>query len=475
MARRDPGSGISSLLGMGLAGVAVATSAQAADFTSEPRLVRIEDAVTVQDAEYVLPLTGDIAAGIIEDLGVVITLSGGADIGVLLEGESQLEWPVQDAPQTIRQTLTPLAESAFVGMTSNMLIEVAVTGTLFSQIFSYNLVSEPIEFTDRVEQFTPFLLPFQSDGPTELTLEPEPATGSLNVPLSLTGSGGIAGLTIAANVNVDPTSRAVIKGDSLDILVPQGEFSDTFSTDGSTQTMAGVFPSLVELYDQTDELDLDVLYNADIGVELGYEIGLTLTFGGNVFGNPININVPVGSFEIPLFPYIESPHSFGGSADTAPWTHPLPKVSIGTTQVAFVDVPGDIAATQGFPVSNQGKLDLEVEVAVEGSEQITAAPAELSVEPGGAASVIVTYTPDGPGSAQGVLVLKTSDPVRPEVRIPIEASAVEGGGSDLDDPGGFEDTPTDQFQTCGCDATRPGGGWLLLAGAGLLAMRRRRG
>lgn len=458
------------VLGLGLAGPAAA-----ADYTSEPRLVRIEDAVTVQDATYSLPLTFDVVAGIIEDLGVTIALSGGAEVGLLLEGESQLEWPVADEPKTVRHTLTPLADAAFVGITSEMLIEVAVGGTLLGQNFTFDLVSEPIEFTDRVERFSPFLLPFQTDGPTELTLEPEPATGSLNVPLSLTGSSGIGGLTIAATVNVDPTSRAVIKGDSLDTLIPQGEFSDTFTTDGSTQTMSGVFPNLVELYDQTDELDLDVLYNADIGVELGYEIGLTLNFGGSVFSQPININFPVGEFEIPLFPYLETPHSFEGSPETAPWTHPLPKVSIGTTQVAFVDVPDNVPAAQGFPVSNQGKLDLEVMASIEGSEQLTVAPVELSVEPSGASSLVVTYTPDGPGSAEGILVLTTSDPARPEVRIPISASAVVAPEEDdLNDPGDFVDTPTDQFQTCGCASSTPAGGWLWLAGVGLLAVRRRR-
>jgi len=460
---------------LGLWMVSAVLPAAAADFTSEPRLVRIEDAVTVQEATYTLPLTFDVVAGIIEDLGVTVELSGGAEIGLLLEGESQLAWPVPDEPKTVRHTITPLADAAFVGMTSEMLIEVAVGGTLFGQNFSFDLVSEPIEFTDRIERFSPFLLPFQTSGPTEATLEPEPATGSVQVPLSLTGSSGIGGLTITATVNVDPTSTATIKGDSLDTVIPQGEFSDTFTTDGSTQTTEGVFPNLVELYDQTDALEMDVTYNADIGVELGYEIGLTLVFGGTVFSQPININFPVGDFEIPLFPYIEAPYSFDGSPETSPWSHPLPKVSLGTTEVAFVDVPGNIAATQGFPVSNQGQLDLEVEVSVEGSEQLTAAPVELSVEPSGAASIVVTYTPDGPGSAQGVLVLSTSDPARPEVRIPISASAIEGNdNSDLDDPGGFVDTPTDQFQTCGCQSSRPAGAWMLLAGAALLGLRRRR-
>ncbi len=466
-----------SLATLATVAAALMTSPQAdaAEYESEPRLFRIEDVVVVREDTYQIPLTIDVATGVLEGLGVSISLSGDAELGVLMEGESQLRWPVPDAPATVSHEITPLDDASFVAMSAGMEVDVSVSATVFGFPFSTSLASAPVEFTDRVDRFTPFLLPGQTEGPSEIVVEPEPASGQASLPLNLSGPSGIAGLFITVSLDVDPTAKAVVKGKRLDTTIPQGVFSDVFTTDGSSQTTAGVFPKDVELYEPAPELEMEALYAAEVTVEVGYNISVSLGVNGSVASIPVNLSLPLGDVDIPLFPEETLSVDFHASDDTSPWAHPLPQVDVGVDAVTFADVPENRVATQSVAVANRGQLDLELTVSVEGTSEVTAKPAELSVEADGSSSVVVTYNPDAIGSDEAVLVLTTSDPTAPVVRIPITASAGEAAADDLDTAGEFRDTGSEDFTTCGCDARGPGGGTLALLGgvvAGLIRRRR---
>lgn len=461
-----------------LAGVGVSGEASATEFESEARLFRFDDQLSVREDTYTLPLTVDLIANFLEGVGVEIELTGSAEVGVLLEGESQLEWHVEGQARQMMHEVRPLDDSSFINMVTRMQADVTLTGRFLGSNFSFTFASLPVDFEDEVSRFTPFLLPQQVVGPTSLLVSPEAGTGGAEVPLELVNaSGGGGNLTLGLQLNVTPIASAEVKGRFLNTSIPQGAFLDTFSADGSNQSRGGVFPNAFELYDPVRELELSSSWDADIAVEIGYELKLSAVVTATnvpVVGT-ISQTVEIGSFEIPLFPKFTERVSFEASPDTVPWKHPLPLISLGADEVNFVDVPGNRVGTQSLAIANRGALDLQVEVSVEGSDQITTSPATLDVASDGSSSLVVSYTPDGPGSAEAVLVLRTSDPSFPEVRVPVRATAGEPADDDDLEGGSFRDTGSGTLVTCGCASSGAGplGGWaavVVLVGG----LRRRR-
>lgn len=460
------------------AGVA---TARAAEFESEPRLFKFEEIKTVRGDTYTLPVTFTLISGVAENIGVVLSLSSNAEIALYLEGESNLHWPVLGTDSAVEQRITPVADSSFVGMRAGMSAAVNFTGTVIGNTFSFPLVTEDIEFADEVARFTPFLLPFQPDGVSYQLLQPEATSGKLSFPLSvpvINDPNSPVLLTVGATLRADPVSRAEIEGISLDTVVtdPTG-FANTFSTDGSDMTAADVFVNVVELGDAAAELEANNQWVAEIGTSLGYLIGIDINISFEVFGVALTFDFNAWEQQLDIFPFLPEQQTFDASPDTAPYFHPLPVLALGGTEVPFVDVPVGEPATVAFPILNDGALELVGEAAIEGSDVFVVAPPTFAVSPGGSTGVNVTFTPPREGAFEGTLVLTSSDPTQPEVRVPIRGTAVvgTGGTGGLDNGDDEFGTPID-YITCGCASggLTPSGLLPLVGVAGLVSLRRRR-
>lgn len=456
--------------GIGLVALVAVPSAVAQEQQSVSRLFRIEDVQSVQETTVTLPLTVTLVPAILENVGVVVTVRGDAEFGVYMEGQSDVRWPRPDGSTGVLHRVTPLANTSFVGLRTGIALEVEVTGTLFGNAFSQSLASERVVFEDEVSAFTPFLLPNQPDGATEITLTPTATNGIASLPLTIIPGSAGNGPGLQFTAVIAPDASGTVRGVSFDTEIrrPDG-FVDTFATDGSDQTAVGTFENPVDLVDPVRDLTVTNVWNASFDTDIGY--GITLSVGGTVAG--FSFSVPILDESIALFQGVAEQRAFAAHPDTAPYAHPLPIVGVGGEAISFVDVPVGEASRLAFPIDNRGGLDLVVQVAIEGAEGVTVAPPEVVVGPDGASPVTLTFDPPAVGAVEGVLVLTTSDPVRPVVRVPITASAVEGsrdGGLD-DGPGASNNV---RYESCGCaSGAGPWSPWWIAVAAGA-AMRRRR-
>lgn len=444
-----------------VASFAVPSAAQAQEpYESEPRLFKFEEIKTVRSDALSIPLTFTLISGVAEDLGIVPTLTSNAEIALYLEGESNLHWPVIGTDSAVYHRITPIADSSFIGMRAGMNLTVAVQGRVFGSFFTFNIVSQNVNFEDEIQKFTPFMLPFQPNSVNIQLLKPTATNGSLRFPLTIPVlSSGVINLSVGATFRADPVSRGEVRGLSLDTIVTQASgFVDTFATDGSDLTSDQVFQNIVELYEQTPELEVTNQWVSEIGTALGYLIGVDLVFQVEVFGFPLSFDFNVWEQQFDLFPFLPEQQTFDASDDTAPYFHPLPMIEIGGEAVEFDDVPAGESKVFKYPVFNEGNLDLEGTVTIEGDPAFALAPNEIAISPGGQNGLNVTFSPPAPGEYRAKLVIASSDPAVPVVEIPVVGNSSKREGSD----GGLSGNDnglygglggSTLYSTCGCAST----------------------
>jgi MYXO-CTERM domain-containing protein len=81
----------------------------------------------------------------------------------------------------------------------------------------------------------------------------------------------------------------------------------------------------------------------------------------------------------------------------------------------------------------------------------------------------VSFSPPSEGEFEGLLVIATNDPSRPEVQVALTGNGLVGGvpGTSDEFPEPEDDFDGATIKTCGCDASPAGGaGW----GLGLLLL-----
>ncbi len=444
-----------------LAALAVAMPALAQEWESEAQLFRFEEIKPVRADALSIPLTVDVVSGVLEDLGATPTLSGNAEIGLYLEGESNVSWPVIDQDSSVYHSTTPLEESSFIGMSSSMQLTVSVGATVVGNPLYFQVVSEEALFEDEVERFIPFLLPYQA-GEAGMILQPQAKSGKFEFPVTVPVlSEGFLGASIGIKIFADPVSEGTVYGSSLDTIVTQPSgFVDTFSTDGSDQASDLTFQNVIELYEQTDELELTNQWIADIGTRLGYLVGVDFTIEITVFGFTIPFSFNLWQQQFDVFPYTETQETFEAHEETAPYFHPLPVIELARDKVEFADITVGDSKVFKFGVIDAGLLDLEGTVSIEddGSGAFAFAPPELAIAPGDQQGVNITFSPNRKGEFRAKLIIESNDPAEPRVEVPIVGNAVVEDGKDgnldtSDNP--LYNTPggSSIYETCGCAST----------------------
>jgi len=133
------------------------------------------------------------------------------------------------------------------------------------------------------------------------------------------------------------------------------------------------------------------------------------------------------------------------------------------------------------PFNNNGEMELQGLVGIEGDAVFTASPPELFADAGGQDGLILTFEPYEAGVFEGTVILQTSDPLYPEVTINVIGEGQErnrnGGSDDPDDNGLVDDGTGVLYSGCLCNSgasLSPGGVLPWVIGLPLLGLRRRR-
>jgi MYXO-CTERM domain-containing protein len=171
----------------------------------------------------------------------------------------------------------------------------------------------------------------------------------------------------------------------------------------------------------------------------------------------------------------------------------LPDIASTVTELDFGDVRVGESAERVMPVANTGDGSGRI-VNVEGAGPFSAPTRVGMLPPRSRAMVVIAFAPVRPGPVDGEVVVTTTDPDTPRVRVRVRGNGLPGiepadaGVVTEDVPavvadvtvvgdGGVSEYSTDLNEGCGCRAPgrapRSGFGVVALLGAGL-ALRRRR-
>jgi MYXO-CTERM domain-containing protein len=205
-------------------------------------------------------------------------------------------------------------------------------------------------------------------------------------------------------------------------------------------------------------LDLAVTYVADLQANLQIVLVPALAIG-----------TPIGSFEVLSFEIPVDLIAYDEERPFAPIDieHPLPSLQPPVTTWSFGEVEVGNLANAQFALTDVGLMDLEGTAHIEGDPAFTVYPTYFYATPGNEDGVVVTFAPTAAGDVTAVLVIESSDPVRPRLEIPLI-----GTGFSADDVP--PDVISEPIKTCGCQSTSAPGvpiGGLVLA---VMALRGRR-
>lgn len=193
----------------------------------------------------------------------------------------------------------------------------------------------------------------------------------------------------------------------------------------------------------------------------------------------------VADIPIPLGPFRTE-----AVTDPVPTRIALPDIAGTVDALDFGEVPVGQTAERVFPIANTGEGTGRI-VGVEGFGPFSAPTRMGTLPPRSRAMLVITFTPVSPGVTEGDVVVNTSDPDAPRVRVRVrgvglpgpavvdagtvteDVPAVSDAGVEGDGGGVVAEDPSG----CGCRAagssgTTGAGLWVLLGAS--IALRRRR-
>lgn len=446
--------------------VLLSGTAYAQEYYSEPAEVVFDGRGVVVDAEYQLPFGTTLDVIIAEFwIGVTVKLTGDAEFALYVEGQSDISWSTDDnLPGLLYHTLTPLAGSGLAALKTS--VGFTITFDLWegnygsgSRILSFPLVAQDVVFDLKGTPFTPFMLPGQS--PSSQTIRTTSDDLAFQVPLTIPiGLGDIAQIKIGTILTGYPATTAIFTGESL----------VTRTEDQIVQQGGGI-----EMYEPAPEIELISEYAARVVTNIGYVFKVDLFFEIDILGFfKFPITIPLFNQTFPLFS-----DDVAVPFPTERYTHPLPMIVPTYPSIDFGEIAVGEEIDFTYLINNDGYLELEGLVGVEGDPVFAATPPEFFAVDGGQSSVVVTFTPDRVGEFYAELVLLSNDPYNEYYAIPITGTGVapsdnNNGGFDDDNP--YQPGGSTIYSTCGCaaGAWTPAGLAPLFLAVPLLAIRRRR-
>ncbi len=208
----------------------------------------------------------------------------------------------------------------------------------------------------------------------------------------------------------------------------------------------------------------------------------------------IELDTFIGDFELLSIPLYVTVVDVAGRQEADPMQvmHPLPGLDTMASRYDFGEVLLGQERTLQMPVSNLGDLLLEGDVFIDGDGAFTVFPDELVARSQESDGLSITFTPGGTTLERADLVIRSNDPLQPEVRVPLTGLGfVEQGADPTTDPTGTDTVPTgdttdggdrvggggDDTEAkggCGCAGTGPSAAPFAALLLGVLGLRRRR-
>jgi MYXO-CTERM domain-containing protein len=411
--------------------------------------------------------TGWVPSG--SDVQVRIRFEIGCDYAASLDGKGVLVWPpstqlyFQGDPRggEFSQNI-----GIFFDARIRWDIDIPVVGHFTGEMPIPFVPTIDIGCLDRTAKFTPFLLSGNPDRPAHLLCEiPRILVFEYDlIDLLLPEITGLASAWIRIFLSVDINSY--LQGKKILVSEHEQEITEEY---GRAFVYPRAAPSLTLNAQYVADLSHQILITIHPEVEL--EI-LTFSFGFDIIDVPIPI------------PEITDEWVF----DPAEMTFYFPDISVpdvldfGATQVGRPRM-------KRFAVENVGFDDLKVYARSAlpfGVDPRLGDPAEdpLTIPAPGMDDIVVSFDPDGEGTANGILRLETNDPDEPWVDVRLTGEATYEDVGEYDDPDdcqGSECSPGYAVTGCGCRTTgSSASGWtaaLLLGLAAVLGLskgRRRR-
>ncbi len=456
-------------------------AAHAQDYTSEAQDATITSVTRAYDNRIPIPLVFDVVTGCpfggdigLRDLGVTVTVNSAADLAINMEGEVNLGWPDPNGVGEAALRVEPSTAGTQVGFRGGFDFDI-VFGFIIESCnitspipIQFSLLSAGTQFAPTIGEFLPYLLPFQQTISQNIFVS---ANTLIDETLSFPFTLGIVRIEPGVNVQVTPVADTLLSGESLDFVTDDDIFS--FSSNSFTES--------VFLYEQEPTFDGQLEYNVTSRTEVGFQVDvdgsveLGIDVGFTVLSIPFTFNLFSDIFYIPGLGGFES-LSFTSDAISIP----LPMVNAPLQEVNFGNVAVGEEQTITVPFNNDGEWELYGEVAYEGDAAFTVSPIELFADAGGQDGTVVRFAPTEVGDFEGEIVLINSDPVVPEIVIPITGKGVRRVRDEENplnpDNGGQTGGPRTIYEQCGCaSTTSPAGTLPLFAGlVGLIALRRRR-
>lgn len=422
-----------------------ATTASAAPYTSEPASLLFADRVDAFDAiEYD---TGVLPSG--SPLGVRFVISSRGTSDTEIPATSSLSWP------------EPLTQQV-VGGTGvhdvSVVIEVAaqVTFDLWGIRGSYDVWSRSLRIEESAS-FDGLLLP-GSPVPSVRVARDGELLASYSTEIDL-------GYDFRLEFDVDalPTMSSQFAGQRIEM----GDAHIAHHTERAVHPVPAVGRGAIELRSG---------YVGELWSELHLLLRPRLALCDDYFGFCFD----VARFNVP----VELVDSVQERVFGKDWVRfPLPVIALQRAGHYFGEVTLEEPQIHVLEIANDGDLDLYVDLLVEGDLTFDVDADAVVIPPNDVELVEVSFRPDQPGEAQGLLTLISNDPETPEIVYNLSGAGVEPvqepDPSDPDDPGtssfaGDGGVPTLGSSACGCASTSGGSHGLALLVLGVMALCRRR-
>jgi MYXO-CTERM domain-containing protein len=348
-----------------------------------------------------------------------------------MDGETSLTWPT-----ALTQSFTAYEEGGLFALDASIVASVDMKIDLWG-IYWEDALAEAGDSFYGEASFTPWLLP---GGELESV---EAAAEGTDRELFNLEYDIFSGVGIYLKGALRPDARASLRG----VRFSAGD--GVAEEDGATI-----------LHEIPDTSGRNLYTTLTTAFTAGLDLVIVPTFGvcASVFGC-----YDVASFDIPV-PLIDAE----GEHDlpSALTTFPLPRLTIAATTHSFGEVEIGQIATWALAIGNEGDQVLEGIVGTYGPGEFTVFPGQIYVAPGGLDGVVVTFAPTVEGVQEIELVLVSSDPAQPELRLTVSGAGVAPPMPVI----------SSEVGTCGCAASDPQhlGAVGLLAALGALFARRRR-
>ncbi|MCK6520115.1 MYXO-CTERM sorting domain-containing protein [Myxococcota bacterium] len=348
-----------------------------------------------------------------------------------MDGETGLTWPT-----ALTQNFVAYEEGGLFALDASIVASVDMKIDLWG-IYWEDALAEAGDSFYGEAVFTPWLLP---GGELEAV---EAAAEGTDRELFNLEYDIFSGVGIYLNGALRPDARASLRG----VRFSAGD--GVAEEDGATI-----------LHEIPDTSSLNLYTTLTTAFTAGLDLVIVPTFGvcASVFGC-----YDVASFDIPVSLIdAEGEHDL----PSALTTFPLPRLTIAETTHSFGEVEIGQIATWELALGNEGDQVLEGIVGTYGPGEFTVFPGQIYIAPGGMDGVVITFAPTVEGVQEIELVLVSSDPSQPELRLTVSGAGVAPPMPVI----------SAEVGTCGCAASDPEslGTVGLLAALGALLARRRR-